>query len=43
MNLRDCLSNNNLVMKEIPSDDRENKGPMKILGVTWDIESNRYA
>ena len=40
MNLRDWLSNNNSVMKEIPSDDRANRGPMKILGLTWDIESD---
>ena len=39
MNLRDWLSNNNLVMKKIPGDDRANRGPMKILGLTWDIES----
>ena len=40
MNLCDWLSNNNSVMKEIPSDDRANQGPMKILGLTWDIESD---
>ena len=34
MNLRDWLSNNNLVMKEIPGDDRASRGPMKILGLT---------
>ena len=27
-------------MKEIPSDDRANRGPMKILGLTWNIESD---
>ena len=27
-------------MKEIPGDDRANQGPMKVLGLTWDIESN---
>ena len=27
-------------MKEIPGDDRANQGPMKVLGLTWDIESD---
>ena len=40
MNLRDLLSNNNSVMLEIPSDDRANRGPMTILGLTLDIESD---
>ena len=40
MNLRDWMSNNDSVMKEIPSDDRANRGPMKILGLTRDIESD---
>ena len=40
MILRDWLSNNNLVMKEIPSYERANRGPMKILGLTWIIESD---
>ena len=34
MNLRECLSNNNLVMKKIPGDDRASRGPMKILSLT---------
>ena len=34
MNLRDWLSNNNLVMKKIPGNDRASRGPMKILGLT---------
>ena len=38
MNLREWMSNNNSVIKEIPSDDRANQGPMKILGLTWYIE-----
>ena len=40
MNLRDWMYNNNSVMKEIPSDDRANQGPMKILGPIWYIESD---
>ena len=28
------------VMKEIPSDDRANQSSMKLLGLTWDIESD---
>ena len=40
MNLHDWLSNNNSVMKEIPSADRVNRVPMKILGLTWDIQSD---
>ena len=40
MNLRDWMSNNNSVMKEIPSDGSANQGPMKILGLTWYIESD---
>ena len=37
MNLYDCMSNN----KDIPSDDRVNRGPMEILGLTWFIESDK--
>ena len=40
MNLREWMSNDNSVIKEIPSDDRANQGPMKILGLTWYIESD---
>ena len=40
MNLRNWMSNNNWVMKEIPSDDKANRSPVKILGLTWDIGSD---
>ena len=40
MNLHDWLSDTNSVMKEIPCDDRADRGPMQILGLTWDIESD---
>ena len=37
MNLRDWVSNDESVMKEIAIEDRANQGPMKVLGLTWDI------
>ena len=40
MNLRDWMSNNNSMMKEIPSDDRASRVFLKILGLTWNIENN---
>ena len=43
MNLRDWMSNEELVMKEIPYKDRANEGPMKILGLTWIPESDLIA
>ena len=40
MNLCDCMLNKNSMMKEIPSDDRANQGPIEVLGLIWDIESD---
>ena len=40
MNLRDWMSNDESVMKEIPVDDSAKQGPMKILGLTWVIEDD---
>ena len=41
MNLRDWMSNDASVMKEITMGDRANQGPMKIIGLTWVVESDR--
>ena len=41
MNLRDWMSNDESVMKEIAIEDRADQGTMKILGPTWVIESDR--
>ena len=41
MNLRDWMSNDESVMKEIAIEDRADQGTMKILGLTWVIESDR--
>ncbi|MEW8544133.1 MAG: DUF1759 domain-containing protein, partial [Candidatus Thiodiazotropha sp.] len=40
MNLRDWMSNNESVMQEIPDDDRAKQGPMKILGLKWDVTND---
>ena len=40
MNMRDWMSNDEPVMKEIPVDDRAKHGPMKILDLTWVIEDD---
>ena len=41
MNLLDWMSNDESVMKEIAIEDSEDQGTMKILGLTWVIESDR--
>ena len=43
MNLHDWISNDKSVMKEIAMGDRANQGPMKILGLTWVVESDRIS
>ncbi|KAL3071263.1 hypothetical protein niasHS_015526 [Heterodera schachtii] len=40
MNLREFLSHSPNVMKQIPEDDRLDKTPAKVLGLTWDTPSD---
>ena len=40
MNLRDWLSNNSEVMKEIPLNDRCSRDNMKVLGLNWSIQND---
>ena len=40
MNLRDWMSNDESVMKQIPDGDKAGQGPMKILGLTWLVQDN---
>lgn len=40
MNLRDWMSNDELVMTQIPDGDKAGHGPMKILGLTWLVQND---
>ena len=40
MNLRDWMFNSQSVMKQIPDVDKADQRPMKILGLTWYVESD---
>ena len=43
MNLRDWMSNSEVVMSEIPLCDRANRGNMKVLGLTWYVKEDCLA
>ena len=43
MNLRDCKTNNQEVLNEIPTHDRANRVIMKVLGLTWFVKEDCLA